>query len=126
MSSWHTPGRLSTDCAEHDAPYQNINLQIGSRTVATVWIDDAPVHDFNAEQIANARRLVACWNACNGVPTELLEAYPAPFSQLRAQRDELLEALKLADCLLSGANMNREAVERKVRAAIAKATGGAL
>lgn len=23
---------------------------------------------------ANARRLVACWNACDGVPTEALEA----------------------------------------------------
>lgn len=24
---------------------------------------------------ANARRLVACWNACQGVPTELLEHF---------------------------------------------------
>lgn len=69
----HTPGRLATDCADHDEPHQNIQLQIGNRTVATVWIDDAPVHDFNAEQTANARRLVACWNACDGLYTESLE-----------------------------------------------------
>lgn len=33
---------------------------------------------------------------------------------------ELLEALKLADALLWGANMNAVVVERKVKAAIAK------
>lgn len=36
---------------------------------------------------------------------------------------DLLEALKLADHLFSGANMNHAAVKRKVEAAIAKATG---
>lgn len=35
----------------------------------------------------------------------------------------LLEALTLADLLLSGANMNRAVVERKVRDAIAQAKG---
>ena len=36
---------------------------------------------------------------------------------------ELLEALLLADAMLSGANMDAKAVEKKVRAALAKATG---
>jgi hypothetical protein len=36
---------------------------------------------------------------------------------------ELLEALMLADALLSGKNMNKQIVEKKVKAAIAKATG---
>lgn len=44
---------------------------------------------------------------------------------LIAAAPELLEASKLANHLLSGSNMNREVVERKVRAAIAKAEGGA-
>lgn len=30
-----------------------------------------------ARQIANMRRLVACWNACQGVDTDVLEAHPA-------------------------------------------------
>jgi hypothetical protein len=38
---------------------------------------------------------------------------------LRVQRDQLLEALSLANLLLSGANMNRAVVEKKVLAAIA-------
>jgi len=43
-------------------------------------------------------------------------------ARLIAAAPDLLEALKLADLLLSGANMNRTAVERKVRSAISKAT----
>ena len=43
--------------------------------------------------------------------------------KLKAQRDELLEALKLADAMLRGANMNAEVVQKKVEAAIAKAEG---
>lgn len=44
-------------------------------------------------------------------------------SRLIAAAPDLLEALKLADAMLSGANMNEKTVEQKVRAAIAKATG---
>lgn len=42
---------------------------------------------------ADARRIVASVNACAGVPTELLEQCPAPFSELVRKRDELLSAL---------------------------------
>ena len=44
-------------------------------------------------------------------------------ARLMAVNQELLEALKLADALLWGANMNAVVVERKVKAAIRKATG---
>ncbi len=52
---------------------------------------------------ANARRIVACVNACAGVPTEWLENEKSPvflgapigdrFRELEQQRDELVEAL---------------------------------
>lgn len=45
-------------------------------------------------------------------------------AQLIAAAPDLLEALKLADAMLSGATMNANVVEQKVRAAIAKAIGG--
>jgi predicted metal-dependent phosphoesterase TrpH len=43
---------------------------------------------------ANARRLVACWNACDGIETDHLERHGLPdfakkISDLRAQHDEL-------------------------------------
>lgn len=49
---------------------------------------------------ANARRLVACWNACIGIPTEYVEAATgvgdiSAFRQrTAAERDELLAALR--------------------------------
>lgn len=47
----------------------------------------------------------------------------AELRRLHEVNAELLEALLLADALLSGANMDAKAVEKKVRAAIAKNTG---
>lgn len=74
MSAKHTKGPWTTDEDDHDAPYQHIKIKAGKhRTVCTVWIDDAPVRDFNTEQQANARRIVACVNACEGFSIEELE-----------------------------------------------------
>ena len=44
-------------------------------------------------------------------------------AHLMASAPDLLEALELADAALSGANMNMNVVERKVKAAIARARG---
>ncbi|MFW9595020.1 MAG: hypothetical protein ACMV1D_05935, partial [Macromonas sp.] len=56
----HTKGPWATDEADHDAPHQNIKVKAGKHhTVCTVWIDDAPVRDFNAEQQANAHLIAA-------------------------------------------------------------------
>lgn len=44
-------------------------------------------------------------------------------ARLIAAAPDLLEALELADAALSGANMNMNVVERKVKAAIARARG---
>ena len=56
MTTQHTPGPWTTDEADHDAPYQDIKIKAGKHhTVCTVWIDDAPVRDFNISQAANAR-----------------------------------------------------------------------
>ena len=44
----------------------------------------------------------------------------AELRRLYEVNQELLEALKLADALLWGANMNAVVVERKIKAAIAK------
>ncbi len=104
---------------------------------------------------ANARRLVACWNACEGIDTEHLEnidmlgetlagrfaAFHASERELMDTRDELLEALK--ECVEDSEQAVGEYVEKygetyrpqrlqamrdtvtKARAAIAKAEGGA-
>lgn len=54
---------------------------------------------YDAE--ANARRVVACWNACEGISTEALEtllvgseSLPHTIEVIRDQRTDLLEALE--------------------------------
>lgn len=99
----------------------------------------------NGEQLVerqreNMRRIAACWNACKGVPTEVLEAQQSgglPWSvadqidaaadrnRLRAQRDELLELLRdwlndYGDCAEGG---EADELMQFTRTAIAKATG---
>lgn len=95
-------------------------------------IKDGIVVSTRWDHEANARRLVACWNACEDVPIELLEEHTAPFSELRAQRDELLAALERAERKLSayvgvctGDKELTDAVLPMARAAIAKVQGGA-
>ena len=55
------------------------------------------------QSFVNARRLAACWNACEGLPTEKLEISPIfdvameakrYLASVEKQRDELLEALR--------------------------------
>ena len=53
------------------------------------------------EQKANTRRIVACVNACAGIPTDTLETIPSwssagvkTLADVVKQRDELLAALK--------------------------------
>lgn len=105
----HTPGPWTTDEDDHDALYQNIKIKAGKHhTVCTVWIDDAPVRDFNAEQQANARLIAAA--------PELLEALKQcrlalePYDDVKP-RDWKTDREKLAFA------------HQAARAAIAKATG---
>ena len=118
----HTPGPWTTDEDDHDAPYQDIKINAGNRfTVCTVWIDDAPVREFNAEQQANARRIVACVNACEGFSIEELEGADLFKDSIESQDliDGLLAALRLiVDNSIEGGLFNMVA-----SAAIAKAKG---
>jgi hypothetical protein len=80
---------------------------------------------------ANARRIVACWNACEGLYTESLERNEPLAAQIvksanaahiaAQQRDELLEAL--VDLVALYPLDSTDAIITSARAAIAKATG---
>ena len=63
--SEHTPGLLY--CVEKNPTI--IRSDEAKMEVARA----SPVYMDRSERIANARRLVACWNACAGIPTETLE-----------------------------------------------------
>ena len=73
----------------------------------------------DCEIAAELRRL----HADNEKKSEAIQRLWKERDELRVQRDELLEALKLADAMLRGANMDSAFVQKKVEAAITKAEG---
>jgi hypothetical protein len=137
MSKQHTQGPWLHD--KRGYPHPDIKAASG-RNIACTWgVNNQPKTKEAAEaqkQIAraNARRIVACVNACMDVSTEALERYhgnggiedatdedkDAVLNELQAQRDQLLEVLK--DIVEVGLSTSRIAA---ARAAIAKATGAA-
>lgn len=85
-TSEHTPGRLSI---------------IGAQGCA-IWADEKIIASVDGSRDnhklarANARRLVACWNAFDGVPTEIVEMDdPQRLGDIAQdqQRDELIAKL---------------------------------
>ncbi len=88
MSAKHTPGRLSVD--EYPVTLANGDLAHAKLSIVAQSKDPRYPHfsigmvNFSAELTglypsdveeaeANARRLVACWNACEGIATDELE-----------------------------------------------------
>jgi hypothetical protein len=94
-----------------------MNTQTEAERLADALVDFHESYDDEgptifSEAAAELRRLnfeLQCANAAITARDKVFEA-----------NAELLEALKLADALLWGANMNALIVERKVKAAIAK------
>lgn len=124
MSDQHTQGELCTA-----ANYPHGKTSICTHT-GTGWVEIG-----TAKTEADARRLVACWNACDGLPIDLLEEVSVMKidARIRQERDDLLKALKhinSAACYASEvATETREAmllhIGQTARAAIAKVEGGA-
>lgn len=73
-----------------------------STGVCEVWPRDESGFP-DSEGKANARRIVACWNACHGLPTDELEqnglasAFGNQLLQVEQQRDALRKALEWTD-----------------------------
>ncbi len=135
---WHTAERSGFPFHIDDARGESVAMMLAD--------DD---HD-EQRGLDNARRIVACVNACAGIPTEMLEerrecagAWFPELENAKKQRDELLAALEFmleriseppeancschlsppcADCIDFGGE--REAFE-EAKSAIARAKGGA-
>lgn len=94
MTAQHTPGRLIAGTIEMLAPNVSGNHHcIGiegtnTATALTGLVGD----DVDALSAADARRLAACWNACEGLDTGALERigdnFIKPMADLTAQRDQ--------------------------------------
>lgn len=125
----HTPGRLvfSEDgLAELKNQSQILQTESGDLVLY-----------FKFHNPEDARRLAACWNACEGVPIDVLDSSMAggmPWSvpdqiEKMVERDELLVALSLLlhevdQSAIAGAkDYGWPVAVQKSRAAIALATG---
>lgn len=132
MTAQHTTGRAFLDA---DEPI--VRGEDGERIATCYRLFDGDRTKTPEETgMANARRLVASWNACEGLDTDKLEHMPAPFAQklnvgfmelweqyttLKEQRSDLLEALKQIESR-KYSNWSDGEMRSIARAAIAKAT----
>lgn len=128
MSAKQTPGRVKVQHPHAGPRGWEVAFEPGLEQLCQDITED------------NARRLVACWNACEGINTELLENAPYKDSaafmgylKMEGQRDLMLAALrealpvveKLQDMIAKhhpGFTLRQTAI---VRDAIASAEGGA-
>jgi hypothetical protein len=100
--SEHTLGRLevAVEVFDNDGCPETVIQGMGGAASVAVALDFGP-NNPNM-RYANARRLVACWNACENVSLEVLEAINRPadvsfamaVDRLVRDRDDLLAALK--------------------------------
>lgn len=116
-------------------------LQLNQIATADGAFEVAMVTVLHPAQVTvdNARRLVACWNACVAIPTDDLEECPEGglfhladhANQLAIQRDELLDELRnIADADPSKWDAEvhdqfQQWAQSRARAAISKAKRGA-
>lgn len=99
-------------------------------TIASISRD---IQDWTLFNEDDARRIVACVNACRGLPTDELEqkglvaAVGTQLLEADQLRDELLAALDEVHRIASGSNMthNMMVIRDHCADAIAKAKGGA-
>jgi hypothetical protein len=108
----HATGRLALKTRD-DCDYPTLLIGadgVVADTLRFVFTDGGPDGVKAGRERAeknrdNARRLAACWNAFDGVPTEEVEEFNvenyiieqgSALGRLEAQRDQLYEALKLA------------------------------
>lgn len=74
MTTTHTPGKL---CEPSDGSVGTIvNAETGLQIAQAQQIRSYREDLHQNERRANARRLIACWNSYDGVPTELIEQVP--------------------------------------------------
>lgn len=109
MSELHTKGRI-TFKEDDDANHYSMLTEDGRWWLAVL----ANGEQTGARQIANFRRLAACWNACEGIETEWLEKYPTGFeslvgnSELVKQRDQLQARIAELESAWQAQTLNRK------------------
>lgn len=124
----HTPGRL-TYIESGDANKYTLIDDRNRWLISALHNGEQLVHT----QRENLRRIVACWNACEGISTEALEqpgiilkrieSACGELYDVKRQRKELLKTLRHIEWAAMDISCERAAIRDAARAAIAKAEG---
>lgn len=120
MSTQHTEGRVLF--REDGEANRWAMLTEDCRWMLTILANG---EQTTPRQVANFRRLAACWNACEGISTEALESKTGIFdaaAKLADQRDELLAALERVRATPQWVH-TAIGIRAEIDAAIAKTTG---
>lgn len=88
----HTEGKISVEDGHYPCMRELKGLSFGVTVVVSA--SDIPFELF-LRRTDDMRRLVACWNACQGVATEVIE--DGVVQKLREDRDQLLAKLNSAN-----------------------------
>ena len=99
MSHTKEPWAVSEEVFDNDGIHESVIRGLNGRATIAVTLDFGDNNPGMRE--ANARRIVACINACAGIPIDMIEAMPngpasllPMYARLEKQRDELLAALE--------------------------------
>lgn len=121
MSSEHTPGEWTAERIDYSKGLDvSFEVTSGRRVIAGTYMREIKREAYLiAEDEANARRIVACVNACEGIPTEALES-----GAVRELLEALADVLRIAKAASIGVTGNGPRIAR-AEAAIAQARRGA-
>lgn len=131
MSEQHTPELLQI---ADDGSIGSIQTVTGISIGHTFQVSAEDLRNGWPIRRANAARLVACWNACQGIDTADLKAGSVSIIQklhdeaaklVLAQRDELLDSAKTALQVFINQGWEDDLIAaKKLSAAIANVEGG--
>lgn len=127
--SAHTQGRLMAGTiyiAIHgeQSEFHCVGIEGTNKAIATTGFVGGDADNSDAISAADARRLAACWNACDMIPTEHVEGFAEAIGTvistngkahiaLTAERDQLRAELDMARALMDEAlpHINPKAVK---------------
>lgn len=127
MTHTQEPWQVAETCFDNDGAPESVIQGLDGRAFIAVTLDFGPNNPAMRE--ANARRIVACVNACRGLSTDDLEktglvsAVGHELLRLEQQRDDLLTALSYITALPQ-ANGAMKLAQFRAEQAIAKVKGG--
>lgn len=120
MSAQHMPGKLqvAVEVFDNDGCPETVIQGMGGAASVAVALDFGPNNP--GMRYANARRLVACWNVCEGLSTESLERL-GTLDRARVELDVILvQAIAQRDKLLAEFDAYKEGSEEAFRAVVEK------